>query len=86
MAWLREAIKEGRAPTTDEMDERDRSDPNHDTVMVMCNNGHWCRWNKHEPGEKTRRECGECVTTAFDTRTMCSLRTFDPKRARAKRR
>ena len=82
MAWLEDAIKENRIPTTEEMDEVDPNDPNKDTVMIMCYNSHWNRWPNYKPWNKERKTCTEpgCDQRLFDSSTICSLRTWDPKR------
>lgn len=84
MAWLEDAIRENRVPTTYEMDEVDPNDPDKDTVMIQCHNGHWNRWTNYEPMKHPRVECQQegCEIRLYDSRSICSLRTWNPNRKR----
>jgi hypothetical protein len=82
MAYLDKAIAENRVPTAAEMDEVDLTDPDHDTVMIMCYEGHWNKWLHHEAGKHPRVECQTegCDSRLYQSRTIVSLRSWNPAR------
>lgn len=88
MAWLKDAIAENRVPTTQEMDEVDPNDPDAYTVMIQCYEGHWNRWPNYESGQDKRVNCQAegCTSRLYQSNTICSLRSWDPKRKKARRR
>lgn len=84
MAWLEDAIRENRVPTTNEMDEFDPDAPHAYDVYKQCGEcGEWSIYDTRVVySQEERQRCPLCNSSMLVTSSIISYRTFNAERAK----